>query len=107
MYRIRKYRDTNGRVPFEEWMNTIVDRTTKVRLLKRLDKVQLGNLGDWSAVGGGVNELREHFGQGFRIYYGMENREIILLLCGGDKSSQASDINKAKRYWQEYNHARD
>lgn len=107
MYRIRKYRHSNGRVPFDEWFSSIHDRTTKARLLKRLDKVQLGNLGDCRAVGDGVFELREHFNQGFRIYYGIENQTVLLLLCGGDKSSQSGDIHKAKQYWQEYKHARD
>jgi len=74
--------------------------------LKRLDKVQLGNLGDWSTVGDGVFELREHFNRGIRIYYGLE-QTVILLLCGGDKSTQVKDIGKAKQYWQEYKHVRD
>ena len=107
MYRIRKYRRTNGRIPFDEWLNTIKDSSTKTRLLKRLDKVQLGNLGDWGSLGDGVFELREHFNQGFRIYYGLEDQAVILLLCGGDKSTQVKDVSKAKQYWQEYKHARD
>lgn len=102
MYRIRKFRRTNGLVPFDEWFNTLKDVKVKARLLKRLDKVQLGNLGDWGSVGDGVFELKEHFYQGFRIYYGMERRTVILLLCGGDKASQAKDIRKAKQYWREY-----
>jgi putative addiction module killer protein len=102
MYRIRKYRCANGRIPFDEWFNAIKDLRVKARLLKRLDKVQLGNLGDWNSVSDGVFELREHFNKGFRIYYGMEKRTVILLLCGGDKSTQAKDIKKAKQYWQEF-----
>ena len=102
MYRIRKYRRANGRIPFDEWFNAIKDVSVKARLLKRLDKVQLGNLGDWNNVGEGVYELREHFNQGIRIYYGMEKSTVILLLCGGDKSTQAKDIRKAKQYWREY-----
>ncbi len=94
-------------VPFDEWFNTIKDITTKARLLKRLDKVHLGNLGDWAAVGDGVCELREHFNQGLRIYYGIEEQTVILLLCGGNKSTQTRDISKAKQYWQEYKHARN
>ncbi|MCH9049277.1 MAG: type II toxin-antitoxin system RelE/ParE family toxin [Proteobacteria bacterium] len=56
-------------------------------------------LGDRASVGDGVFELREHFGSGYRIYYGMEKQTVILLLCGGDKSSQMKDINLAKQYW--------
>lgn len=102
MYRIRKYRHANGRIPFDEWFGSLKDIRVKARLLKRLDKVQLGNLGDWSFVGDGVFELREHFNKGIRIYYGMEKHTVILLLCGGDKSTQAKDIRKAKQYWQKH-----
>lgn len=73
MYRIRKYRCTNGRVPFDEWLNSLKDVRARARLLKWLDKVQLGNLGDWNSVGDGVYELREHFNKGLRIYYGKED----------------------------------
>ena len=99
---LRKYKRTNGRVPFDEWFNALKDVKVKARLLKRLDKIQLGNLGDWSTVGEGVFELREHFDQGIRIYYGMEKQRVILLLGGGNKSTQVKDIRKAKQYWQEY-----
>ena len=102
MHRIGKYRCANGRVPFDEWFNSIKDIKVRARLLKRLDKILLGNLGEWRSLGGGVYELKEHFNRGFRIYYGMENQTLILLLCGGDKSSQVRDIKKAKQYWQEY-----
>jgi len=103
MYLIRKFRRINGQIPFDEWFNSLNDVRVKARLLKRLEKVQLGNLGDWNSVGDGVFELREHFNQGFRIYYGMEKRTVILLLCGGDKSLQTKDIRKAKQYWREFN----
>ena len=102
MYLIRKFRRINGQIPFDIWFNSLNDVRVKARLLKRLEKVQLGNLGDWNSVGDGVFELREHFSQGFRIYYGMEKRTVILLLCGGDKSSQAKDIRIAKQYWREF-----
>lgn len=102
MYRIRKYKRANGQVPFDEWIITLKDVKVKSRLLKRLDKVQLGNLGDWNSVGDGVFELREHFQKGLRIYYGLEKRTVILLLCGGDKLTQEKDIRMAKLYWQEF-----
>lgn len=102
MYRIRKYRRTDGRIPFDEWFNALKDVKSKARLLKRLNKIELGNLGDWSSIGAGVFELREHFNKGYRIYFGIEKQTLILLLCGGDKSTQANDIKKAQRYWQEF-----
>ena len=102
MYCIRKYKSTNGHIPFDEWLDTIKDKSVKARLLKRLKKVQLGNLGDWNSVGDGIFELREHFNRGFWIYYGIEKQTVILLLCGGGKSTQAKDIRKARQYWREY-----
>lgn len=102
MYRIRKYQYKDGRIPFDVWFKTIKNRKERARLLKRLDKVQLGNLGDWSSVGDGVFELKEHFSKGYRIYYGLESRTVILLICGGDKSSQAKDIEMAKQIWQTF-----
>ena len=102
MYSIRKYITPDGRIPFDEWINTIKNPKDKARILKRLDKVHLGILGDWASVGVGVFELREHFGKGYRIYYGMETQTVILLLCGGDKSTQSKDIKNAKRYWQDF-----
>lgn len=70
---------------------------TKRRLVARLRKAQLGNLGDIAPVGGGVREMREHFGPGWRIYYVQRGAELIVLLGGGDKSSQSADITAAKR----------
>ncbi len=61
-----------------------------------------GNLGDCSVVGAGVYEMRIHFGPGYRVYFGQEGTHIIVLLCGGDKSTQAKDIKRAQEYWADY-----
>jgi len=61
-----------------------------------------GSLSDWNSLGDHVFELREHFGAGYRVYYGIEKQTVILLLCGGDKSSQTKDIKLAKQYWQDF-----
>jgi putative addiction module killer protein len=102
MYSIRKYACLDGRVPFDDWIRTFKNTKDRARLLKRLDKVQLGNLGDRASIGDGVFELREHFGAGYRIYYGLQKQTVILLLCGGDKSSQTKDIKTAKQYWYDF-----
>jgi len=102
MYSIRKYECHDGRIPFDDWIGTFNSTKDRARLLKRLNKVQLGNLGDWASLGDGVFELREHFGAGYRIYYGLEKQTVILLLCGGDKSSQTKDIKTAKQYWHDF-----
>ena len=68
----------------------------------RLDRVSLGNFGDCRSVGEGVQELRIDYGPGYRVYFGQLGSTIVLLLCGGDKSTQAKDINLAHYYWSEY-----
>jgi len=80
---------------FSDWLKGLKDGLTRQRLSKRLRKVQLGNLGDVEAVGGGVYEMREHFGPGWRMYYVLRADTLILMLGGGDKSTQQSDINRA------------
>jgi putative addiction module killer protein len=69
---------------------------------KRLNRVRLGNLGDIEAVGGGVKELKIHFGPGYRVYFAEDGKTVVVLLCGGDKSSQAEDIRRAREYWADY-----
>ncbi len=96
------YRTSNGRVPFTEWFESIRDQKTLTRIRNRLTRVEVGNFGDCRSVGGGVFELRLHFGPGYRIYFGEVNNTIVLLLCGGDKSSQTRNIERAKTYWQDY-----
>jgi len=80
---------------FDEWLSSIKDPKVKGRLVARLRKVQLGNLGDVKPVGEGVFEMREHFGPGWRIYYTQRGKEIIVLLGGGRKSTQSADIARA------------
>jgi putative addiction module killer protein len=81
---------------FEHWINRLRDRPTRIRLLRRLEKAQRGLLGDVSSVGDGVFEMREFFGPGWRMYYLHNPDQIIIMLGGGDKSSQSEDIKTAK-----------
>jgi len=80
---------------FSSWLDSIKDAVTRARLIKRLRKVSLGNLGDVKPVGGGVSEMREFFGTGWRMYYTMRGSMLIVMLGGGDKSTQSTDIAKA------------
>ena len=82
---------------FDEWFEGLRDRMTGIRLGVRLDKVQRGILGDVKPVGDGVFEMREFFGPGWRMYYVQHGAVLIVMLGGGDKSSQASDIAAAKK----------
>ena len=89
------YKDSRNRMPFIEWQNSL-QKTDRLIVYKRLERLKLGNYGDYKSVGDGVLELR--FNQGFRIYFTEVDNVIILLLCGGDKSTQQNDIEKVKEY---------
>ena len=80
---------------FTAWLNGLKDGMTHRRLARRLEKAQMGNLGDVKPVGDGVFEMREHFGPGWRMYYIQRGSVLIVMLGGGDKSSQSADIDKA------------
>ena len=82
---------------FDEWLRDLTDKKGKARILARMEAVKLGNLGDVKSVGAGIRELRVHVGPGYRVYFSQSGRTVLLLLCGGDKSTQTRDIAKAQR----------
>jgi putative addiction module killer protein len=96
------YVTEEGRTPFSEWLASLRDNKARAKIRVRLDRVSLGNFGDCHGVGDGVQELRIDYGPGYRVFFGQVCSTIVLLLCGGDKSTQAKDIEQAKRYWNEY-----
>jgi putative addiction module killer protein len=96
------FRTPDGRVPFEEWLSGLHDKTAVARILARLARVRLGNLGDCKPVGEGVSELRVDYGPGYRVYFGEKGRTLVVLLCGGYKRTQDRDIRLAKQYWREF-----
>ncbi|MEM7593840.1 MAG: type II toxin-antitoxin system RelE/ParE family toxin [Cyanobacteria bacterium P01_A01_bin.83] len=98
---IARYKTLSGFCPFIEWLETL-DLTTQARIEVRLDRVRLGNFGDTKSLGEGIYELRLHFGAGYRIYYAISGKKVILLLMGGAKKSQTKDIRTARRYWKSY-----
>lgn len=81
---------------FETWLEDLRDRRARAQIAKRIVRVQSGLLGDVEPVGEGVSELRVHYGPGYRLYFVRRGQVVIILLCGGDKSSQARDIARAK-----------
>lgn len=99
---IRYYRAKSGKIPFEQWISRLKDSKTRARIFRRIERVALGNYGDCKSVGSGVLELRLAFGAGYRVYFAEENGVAIILLVGGDKSTQQTDIDKAKQYWCEF-----
>lgn len=82
---------------FRIWRTDLRDRRARAMIAARLDRLSHGHAGDAAPVGEGISELRIHFGPGYRIYFQKRGNTIILLLCGGDKSSQAKDVKTAKR----------
>ena len=101
-YEIDYYVSEDGRKPFKEWLEHLRDVRGRAKLRIRLDRVRLGNFGDSRSVGEGVNELRVDYGPGYRIYFGQDGARLILLLIGGDKSSQNKDIVRAKELWRDH-----
>ena len=81
---------------FKTWLARLRDQRARARILKRLDRAQAGNLGDVAPVGDGVSEMRIVYGPGYRLYFIQRGKELIVLLCGGDKSTQGADIEAAK-----------
>lgn len=99
---LRIYVTEDGRAPFSEWLALMDDARARAKIRVRLERVRLGNFGDCHGVGEGVQEPRIDYGPGYRIYFGQVGLTIVLLLCGGEKSSQTKDIELAKQYWSEY-----
>lgn len=99
---VRRYQTVDGKIPLSEWLEGLRDGKTRARIIARLDRLQAGLLGDWKSVGSGVCELRIDHGPGYRVYFGQEGTTWVLLLCGGEKSTQSKDIEKAHGYWKDY-----
>jgi putative addiction module killer protein len=99
----KNYRDAAGKSPLREWLVRKLDGRIRGRIITRIRRIEeFGNYGDCEPVGNGVYELRFDVGPGYRVYFGIDGDEIILL-GGGDKRTQGSDIRKAWKRWEEYN----
>jgi putative addiction module killer protein len=82
---------------FDQWLSDLTNRAARARITSSIDRLSCGNAGDVRAVGEGVSEMRIDTGPGYRVYYKQTGRTMIVMLCGGDKSSQDEDIKNAKR----------
>lgn len=102
MIELVRYQQEDGREPYTEWFRGIRDQIAKVRIAARLRQIESGNLGDSKPVGEGVTELRIHVGAGYRVYCARQGQLLVILLCGGEKSSQPKDIVRAKTLWAEW-----
>jgi len=103
-YEIEVYRTADDVAPFEIWIDGLRDQKVKTRLAARLFRVQSGNLGDWKEIAGtkGLFEIREHFGPGYRLFFSIVDRKIVLLLAGSTKQDQDRVISRAREYLADY-----
>ena len=101
MVDIRRYVTRTGKDVIGDWLAGL-DNPARARIATRIDRVSLGNLGDCKPPRDGVSELRIDFGPGYRVYYAMLGKECVLLLCGGEKRKQQSDIARAISFLKDY-----
>ena len=104
---LEKYKTEGGRCPWRDWLESL-SPVVSVRITKSVLRLEQGNFGNCKAVKGvaGVFELAMDFGPGYRAYYGRHGQTVVLLLCGGDKSTQPADMAKAGQYWLDYQRRR-
>lgn len=102
MIEVRRYVAPGGRDVIGDWLTSLADLKARARIAARLDRLSLGNFGDCKALRDGVSELRIDWGPGYRAYYAKVGRTCVLLLCGGDKRQQWSDIKRAIEYLKDF-----
>ena len=103
MYKIQHYLTSGDeRDVYVEWLKKLKDTTAKISVVRRITRLESGNFGDHKFCRDGVWELRIDVGAGYRVYYALADRQIVLLLCGGDKRTQETDIERACDYWQDW-----
>ena len=104
LYTTQRYQDADGKVPYTEWIIKLRKRDPRAaaKIDTRVDRAESGNFGDYRFEREGVWELKIDYGPGYRVYNALDGDRIILLLIGGDKSSQKQDLAKAVKFWREY-----
>jgi putative addiction module killer protein len=101
-YEVRHFRAADGTDVFGDWFDALRDRQAQQRIAVRVDRLALGLFGDAKALREGVRELRVDYGPGYRVYYSLAGRTVVLLLLGGDKRTQRADVARAVGYWREF-----
>ena len=101
MFEVLHYMTPEGKDIIDQWFDGLRDRKALLAILKRIAPLEAGNFGDHKFCWDGVWELRVDVGPGYRRYYALSGKQVILLLCGGDKRTQSADITRACMYWQE------
>lgn len=102
MVEIRHYITPDGKDVYLDWLRRLRDMTVRIAIDRRVNRVELGNFGDHRFCRDGVWELRFDMGPGYRVYYAVAGKELVLLMCGGDKRTQSTDIDRACDYWQDW-----
>lgn len=98
-YNIQLYAADDGKIPIMEWLRGLKDVRGRAAVRNRVGRLELGHFGDCRHIEGSVWELKIALGPGYRVYYARAGKKVVLLLCGGDKRTQAKDIEKAVKYW--------
>lgn len=101
MAELRYYIDRDGKQPFARWFETL-DAIAAAKITVALARMEQGNFSNVEPVGEGVSEYKLDFGPGYRVYFGKDGEKLVILLTGGTKKRQDSDIARAKAYWQDY-----
>lgn len=96
------YQDSSGHKPYADWLDELADKKAKARIVVRVNRMAAGNFGDCKPLREGVQELRIDHGPGYRVYLSKQGPVFVLLLCGGDKSDQTRDINRAIEYLNDW-----
>jgi putative addiction module killer protein len=99
---IRRYVTRTGKDVFGDWLASLADNQARARILARIDRLAVGNFGDSKHLRGGISELRIDWGPGYRVYFAMIGKSCVLLLSGGDKRKQSSDIQTVMEYLRDY-----
>ncbi|HAD64205.1 MAG: addiction module protein [Alcanivorax sp.] len=102
MYKVLHYIDHRGAAPLDRWLRQLNDPLGKVAIIRRLNRLELGQVGDHKPCRQGVWELRINTGPGYRVYYAWADSKSLLLLCGGSKRRQSRDIERALLYWRHW-----
>lgn len=100
-YSVREYITPEGQSLYRNWIESL-NLTAKARIQARILRFEMGNLGDYKSMGKGIFEARFSFGPGYRLYFGIDKGSVVILLFGGEKSSQQRDIQKAQSFWADY-----
>lgn len=101
-YELKIYEMEDGRIPYEEYLDTLRDRQARLLIARRVQRAAAGNFGDHHSLDGGLHEMRLDYGPGYRVYFMSHGQTLVILLLAGDKSTQHADIKKVRAYQTDF-----